>query len=400
MTYTKRPFAIGLWLLVLVLFFSGCVGSSGNKKPTGEGIEVVSFNTQTEIDSGDQFDLDLVVQNFGDSEATKINANLFQTSGIQALNSNVLSTSSLLPPNNEKGIEGEEQVFTWSLLAPILRNDETKSLQARITYDYTSTANSNFYIVPKTQLNEKGKGEFQTYSTSSAGPVTLSIVPMPAFKSSPPQKTNVQVNLIVSNTGGGKVVDSKVSNLLIILKGEGAELDVTSKCSDVSSGTISLYGRDQSRAIRCNFDFEPKDTAVSYIIEAKASYTYYFDTNPISITVKKSENPESVLTNTKSSNSRSSNLPPTVTTPQIKNCEVNKRCEITWSTNDRDGSITKYETDFCGTTREKDLAGKATTGLSSADLRIFNSPTICDFKVTVWDDAMAYTTGTTKVKVE
>src|SRR3989338_6490652 len=117
MTYTKRPFAIGLWLLVMILFFSGCVGNS-SKKPTGEGIGVVSFNTQTEIDSGDQFDLDLVVQNFGDSEATKINANLFQTSGIQALNSNVLSTPSLLPPNNEKGIEGEEQVFTWSLLAP------------------------------------------------------------------------------------------------------------------------------------------------------------------------------------------------------------------------------------------------------------------------------------------
>ncbi|HIJ98856.1 TPA: hypothetical protein H1005_02840 [archaeon] len=138
-------------LLAIVLIFSGCIGGGDRKNQTfGSGLNVISFTALRQVDSAEQFDLDLVVQNIGDKDATNIQADLFQTSAITILNNRVQTESRLLPPDIEKGIEGEDTIFSWSLQAPTLTEDQTKSLQARITYDYTSTATSNLYIVSKT----------------------------------------------------------------------------------------------------------------------------------------------------------------------------------------------------------------------------------------------------------
>ena len=282
------PKILAVFLLAIIVIFSGCTGTSNqNEKNSGLGLRVVFFKAPAEVDSGEDFDVDLLVQNDGDNEAKDIQADLFQTSGIAILNSKVQAEQSLLPPDIEKGIQGEDKIFTWSMRAPNLAAEQTKSVQARIIYDYTSTATSNLYIVSKAELDEKGASAFPTYSTSSYGPATLSIVEMPPFKVKAGETSaSVQVNLIIENAGPGRIVNSEVRDFAIVLKGEGTELDIISNCSDVIGGTLKLFGQEQQRAIRCNLDLPFSQTAVSYIVEAGINYTYSIDTNPFAIRIK------------------------------------------------------------------------------------------------------------------
>ncbi|HIJ98855.1 TPA: transglycosylase SLT domain-containing protein [archaeon] len=115
----------------------------------------------------------------------------------------------------------------------------------------------------------------------------MSIVEMPPFKVTSGQtNARVQVNLIIENTGFGRVVNNEVRDFAIVLKGEGTERDITNNCPDIVSGRIKLYGKEQERSIRCSLVLPFSETAVSYIVEAEMGYTYYIDTNPLAVRVK------------------------------------------------------------------------------------------------------------------
>ncbi len=365
--------------LAIVIIFAGCLGSGEKKEPTGVGLYISDFHAPVEVDAGDQFDVDLIVQNIGDQKAENINAELFQTSGIKILTAQTQTEQSLQPPKQETGIGGDEKVFTWLLEAPSVRNTETKSLQARITYDYTSTASSNLYVVSKREFDEKGARSFQTYSESSAGPVALGIIPMPAFKV-PPGGTlaNVEINFEIENTGSGIVQNSEIRDFTILLKNEPFERDITTNCPDIVGGKLKLYGGDQRRTIKCSFVLLFSQESISYIVEASIKYTYYFDTYPIVLDVKKSAFTATSVT---------INVPSQVT------CKVKKDCKIYW---ELIGDLAALRINFCGSQQDSALQGK---GVVSSSVKVFNEPTTCFYTMTVGTSTGDTKTSRTEVVV-
>lgn len=275
--------------LVSVILLAGCT-SKVQQAAAGNGVEITFFNAPSQVDADETFSADLVAQNNGDAEALSIRAELFQKSNFDIMDEEQIKRiSSLSPPVLEKGVSGEELVASWIVRAPEVASDQIKSLGARVTYDYSSSANSNLYIVPKEQYDELGAESFATYSTSSNAPVLISIQPLPAFKIRQGEdNVDVLVVLNIENTGNGVVVGSRIQNFKLLFKAADAVNDKTFSCSNVlESREVQLLGRNQGISLRCKTDLTAPKASVSYIVEASADYTYYTDSEPISITVKK-----------------------------------------------------------------------------------------------------------------
>ena len=279
---------LAAFALVLVIFLAGCT-SKVQQTAFGNGLEITYFNAPSAVDAGETFSVDLVVQNNGDSVASNVKAELFQKSNFEIMDDvPTKEMSSLFPPVLEKNVPGEEFVTSWIVRAPSVALDQHKPLAARVTYDYTSTATSNIYTVPKEQYDELGPESFNTYSTSSRGPVLISIQPLPAFKIRQGQDSvDALVVLTIENVGNGVVVGN-LSNFHLLLTAENAVSNKTFTCSSVQEDReVQLLGPTQAITMKCAFDLSARNSAVSYIVDASADYTYYTDTEPLSITVKK-----------------------------------------------------------------------------------------------------------------
>ncbi len=272
--------------LAAVLFAAGCT-SKTQPAFQGNGVEITLFNAPSSVDVNERFSVDIVMQNTGENLASDIEAELVQKSNFNVQAPLKKKTDFLFPPVPEKSVPGEEFVTSWILTAPPVPSDQTKSVVARVTYDYTSNATSNIYVVPKEQYDEMGAESFNTYSTSTLGPVLISIQPLPAFKIRQGQSSvNALVILSIDDIGGGSLV-GKIENFKLTLKSGGKTEDKTSTCRDVVNGEIQLLGRQGSITIRCEFPLPAGDSAISYIVDASGDYRYYIDSQPLPILVRK-----------------------------------------------------------------------------------------------------------------
>ncbi len=272
--------------LILLIFLAGCTSNEQNL-PAGTGVEISFFSAPTQVDIGDTFSVDFVIQNNGDNTAKNIKAQLVQKSNFELANDAIKEKDFLLPPVIEKGLEGEKFVTSWILKAPDVPANQLKSVIARATYDYSSSATSNIYVVPKEQYDEMGPESFQTYSTSTQGPVLIEIQPLPAFKIKSSQKqVNAVVVLSIADVGNGAVIGN-IRNFKLTLTSGGGTYPVTSACKDLpASGEIELLGQDRAVSIKCEFPIKAGTSSVSYVVDASADYTYYIDSSPVAITVK------------------------------------------------------------------------------------------------------------------
>jgi len=179
-------------LLVLLLVFSiaGCAGTSGAEKDvrkattlTTKGLSVKEFSGRGEVDEREPYDVDIYVQNVGDELARDVEIRLYQTAGFKG--AELLTKDEIQPADPDLGLAGETFTSYWTLDAPAVTGDQIKSLKARIYYDYTSKASTNIHLVAKEEYDELGSGAFKTYSTSSEGPVTVTIPEIPAYRVRP-----------------------------------------------------------------------------------------------------------------------------------------------------------------------------------------------------------------------
>lgn len=284
-----KKIAVTIFLLFAV-FLSGCLGG-GESAPVGTGVEIISFASDSSIvDSGDTFNVDLLIQNTGDSEAKRAQADLVQKSNFVILqNKKVQLLGSLSAADKTGKVEGDEAIASWPLEAPAVSANQLKTVSARITYDYSSNATSNIYVVPKSEYGEKGAESFGTYSTFANAPVLLEIQAMPAFRTRIGQgNVGVVADLSINNVGGGRIIGN-IKNFRLILSNSttGKTTDYTKFCKDVDNGEIELVGKEQSRSLRCEFQLPAKDFSESYIVDASMDYTYYIDTEPLSIRINR-----------------------------------------------------------------------------------------------------------------
>jgi hypothetical protein len=283
-----------LLLAVLsIALVAGCSGDGGGLVSSKdivyqEGVEIISINSHPDfVLEKDTIDVDLVIQNKGDQKANNIKANLFQLSDFELENSKATQEiESLDKPLPEYDIEGEQNVFFWTLRAPpIYDESQTRSVKARVTYDYESYASANTYTISKQEFVEKGEAAVKQEKTSTTGPVAVEII-APEYKTISPDSPETQItfSVVLKNLGRGRVLDDLVKVDYIKNNGETQAIS----CEDylVESGMTKLYGSNQERSIRCKAELDYNDATTSNIIEVGVSYTYWLDSNPLTIEIK------------------------------------------------------------------------------------------------------------------
>jgi len=302
-----------VFLLLLILLFSGCIGQEEERKAVGAGItkgaEFTEFSSISEVDSGDEkVEVNAYVQNLGGGSASDIELELYQLSGftLQSGPHYVGSTTKLVPPDTEFNIPGDTLSAYWTLRAPMSESDKVRSLFCKLKYTYESRASTNIELVSKTEWDSKGGASaFKTYSTATAGPVTISIIPLPAVRISDPtvlEKT-VPIDIILKNTGSGVIDDKRVYDFKMTFTG-GEESEELSKsvqspkivCESVEGlegglkrSHIRLFGVEQERSIRCDLTlpFEAETGSIGYIVETSIKYEYSINSPPLNIKVRK-----------------------------------------------------------------------------------------------------------------
>jgi len=283
-------------LLILVVAMSGCLenGQVGTTPITGgtgtagtKGIEIIEFSSLSYVEEGNLIDVNLRMENAGGGTASNVSVDMFQHADFKVHDGtfNQSLEGTLLPPDLERGLLGEDWPLFWVLRAPMVTSNTNKNVKARITYTYESSSSTNAYLVSKAEYDEKGAESFSTYTTSTEGPMTIKIVPLPPFKIADPSLTSkeVEFDIIFENTGNGVVENDKVYDFVVELDGEPVA------CKGMTATEISLWGKNQERGIECELDLSFPGASVSHIVEVSAKYDYHFDTQPLTIEVQDEE---------------------------------------------------------------------------------------------------------------
>ena len=300
----KSKLLLTILIISLALSISGCadivdkfplpteeaeVSSAGFGKSLTYGIIIRDFSpSQSSVDSGDEVELGLEIENVGAHKAENIAINLFQKSGFSIVSENSVSATSLLAPDLDFEQSGERLYSYWVMTAPSVSVNQQKSLKARISYDYSSLATSNIHLVSRDIYNEQGPGAFSIQSTTSSAPVSFAIYDVPPIKvSSSPESVEVSLNIVIRNTGSGSV-SGNIQNFAVYTVRGPVRNDVTAtSCSDdVSNGEVSLFGKTQERSVKCDLSLDYLEDITSYTIEVLGDYTYIVDTDPVNILVK------------------------------------------------------------------------------------------------------------------
>ncbi len=249
--------------LAAVVLLAGCTALPGATGDTGDGVQATagldlsfqqlgSFALETE-----DAQLQLTVENVGQSEAESVSAQIFGASWISGSH----SFGSLQGIDRAAGQPGDTGITQWELEPPNVDvgTTETFDATAQVSYVYTTVA-----IIP-VALSPEGFAESQSTVTTSntAGPVQLSTeleTPIPT------RGTDTHsIPITVSNAGDGTLSSQvDISGDLIDAGGEVS-------LSDCDKG-VSV---DQESSVTCTLE-TPQD-GVSFDTEAQVRITARYE---------------------------------------------------------------------------------------------------------------------------
>ncbi|MFB6075873.1 MAG: hypothetical protein ABEK17_01900 [Candidatus Aenigmatarchaeota archaeon] len=141
-------------LLTSIVFLSGCL-QGGNDISKGNGLDITNFGTYyPQVESGEDFDIVVDVQNKGGKTARNVYAFLhgISTSKWSVSGSNPSRVASdLQGPDIEMEMEGESDFVTWNLVAPQQTEGVTFTYnpKVRVFYNYKTTASTSVPILDR-----------------------------------------------------------------------------------------------------------------------------------------------------------------------------------------------------------------------------------------------------------
>lgn len=217
--------------LVAVVLLAGCTALPGGTAGEGDQIQQTaglelsfeqlgSFALETE-----QAQLELTVENVGQSEAEKVSAQIFGASWISGSH----SFGTLQGIDKAAGQPGGTAITQWTLDTPNVDTGTTDTFDAtaKVTYIYTTEA-----IIP-TALSPEGFSDAKTAPdvTTTAGPVQLST----DLKTPIPTKgtTSHSIPITITNAGDGTI---------------NGKVNISGKLID-AGGSVSLTGCDKSVSV-------------------------------------------------------------------------------------------------------------------------------------------------------
>lgn len=179
--------ALLLLPLFAVVVVSGCTGIPGSGSGSGSGVAVLSWSPDfTQVNSGEQVDLQLRVQNTGDAEAKNVKA---QITGIDLSEWRGFggvgffaeeNLGKLLPNDPETGTVGEIKTRTFRLEAPNQRQNIVLTYEpiVKVSYDYQTFSEKPITLVDQDELRrliQQGKALPAKPSTQTKGPLQVEV---------------------------------------------------------------------------------------------------------------------------------------------------------------------------------------------------------------------------------
>mgnify|MGYP006293987729 CR=1 FL=1 len=306
--------ALVLFLVAAVLFSSGCIelenllGGSGEGMVSGYGLVVNEFEPDfPKLESNEDFEIYLEVQNTGGSEATNVYAHLFgietgDDGWLQGGNS-YLSLGSLEPPDEVAGIPGDIVDDSWLLTTP--SNPEGVVYEykpkVRLMYDYTTSALARIPVMTKTEykrLRERDMLPNTPINTKvSKGPLGVDVMAKTPLVIDDSDEDNMTFRVEIRTLGSGSVFNDSHSNddssfevdeldiidMKIMVSGvNDSTAGHTAKCGayvsdDTEEGEQVSMRRGESLIYTCELPLEEFDASKNIPVTVDLTYGYFED---------------------------------------------------------------------------------------------------------------------------
>lgn len=295
------------WSLMMILLVFGCAGGGGEEEVTYEhcspsvssGLEIANFYPELAevLTTDEDITFTLETQNFGDSKATNIKAEIFNYGGFA-------------PEETEQTI-GDIESYTpdaafveqanWVLDPPKdigTGEPRTYEIKAKLSFDYASSGEVDLVYIPDQEWRirrQEGNTAIEDNQQCSGGPVAVSVEPRNPVIASPGSDSEFTFRVIVSNLGEGRVWSStegldKIDRIEVSLP-EGGEIVEGSSCQDftyenaadktkmITKKKVKL-SMGESKILSCKLKLSDAPVReATYPIRAKAFYRYVIESS-------------------------------------------------------------------------------------------------------------------------
>ncbi|MBS3056197.1 MAG: hypothetical protein J4473_02050 [Candidatus Aenigmarchaeota archaeon] len=205
-----------LMIISLLVLTAACTQKRPVKIDEDNGLVINSFySTVLEMDSREQFDVVMEVENVGGTTANGIEATL---SGVNWLNDGITPKLMPLLRPPEKGVPGDFYQVEWPLSAPILKEGITKEFRliGRAEFEYSSNSITNIQALSKEEFRRRAIKQ-QTIeqtldTTNTMGPLKVAISgKTPIIVESEDKFNRYSYRITITNVGEGVpiTVDNK-----------------------------------------------------------------------------------------------------------------------------------------------------------------------------------------------
>jgi len=214
-------------ILLILLFCCGCIEQ---RNVTGFGTEITLFEPDfKQIESGEQVELFLDIENIGNSKATNVCAFLYGLIFGASKNDWKLKTNELQCISDLDGVDaltntpGDIGFVSWLIEAPSIDYKHSYDAKVRLFYSYKTTAATSISFINKEvkrQMEQSGKElPKQSEVKLSNSPIAVDII-----TDSP----------VVSGTDNDFVVKVKIENA-----GSGSVFNASAEYTEISSNDLN-----------------------------------------------------------------------------------------------------------------------------------------------------------------
>ena len=285
----KKAFALLLIPLVL-----GCITGGGDEETTmvgqclptvQDGLVINEFYPELrEVYSGETISFTMDIQNLGASEASKIEAEVYNLGGFTTgTGTEIVARIPDLEASSPDMPAIVDQIIWSKMLAPAIGQTGAKDIKigGSLSFDYSSSGQAYVVYIPKDEwrrMRQEGTTAVDMEQDCSNGPVGISIEPM---RQPTTGTTEFTVRVVVSNLGTGKVKSeaSGMDYIDAVYLTLDSNLETGSACDftgtgEMPSGAIKLV-KGQEKVLSCKVMVkDDKIRQEKYKITARADYRY------------------------------------------------------------------------------------------------------------------------------
>jgi len=300
-----------IMLLMAAVLVAGCTGQTdGNNMPSGNGLSILSFTSDTDSQvSSQDVRLLLTVENGGGSviDAGKSLIYLMGSVGtgqwtfVDGTTTTQL-TKNLNPYDPLKELPAGKADIKWRLKAPVLEAGQTRTdtFTARAYYDYETRVTGTIPVYSEAEAQaakQSGTTIQKSEFTTTNGPISVSVRAIPDPLVSSADVETVTLELTVENMGGGTLYKNGVINSGTTepdLKYDDLNkvyLEVVSTDTNLEIVDAACRGGYQDliggKPTTLTCDLKTKDMPSAktvYPVKITMKYGYYID-QPLSVTV-------------------------------------------------------------------------------------------------------------------